>query len=83
MNVYPLKFRPIFKERIWGGRKLHEKFAKDLPGGKKIGESWELADLPEDKSEIVNGPLAGMTIDKDIGCAGHLERSGTSRRCDV
>lgn len=66
MDVYPLKFKSIFKERIWGGRKLYEKFAKDLPGGKRIGESWELADLPDDKSEIVNGPLAGMTIDKAI-----------------
>ena len=66
MDVYPLKFRPIFKERIWGGRKLREKFGKDLPGGKKIGESWELADLPEDKSEIVNGSLAGETVDKAI-----------------
>jgi mannose-6-phosphate isomerase len=62
MKVYPLKFRPIFKQRIWGGRKLGEYFGKDLPAGEKIGESWELADLPEDKSQIVNGGLAGMNI---------------------
>jgi mannose-6-phosphate isomerase len=62
MNPYPLKFGPIFKERIWGGRRLAEMFGKDLPAGKRIGESWELADLPEDKSVIVNGELAGMTI---------------------
>jgi mannose-6-phosphate isomerase len=63
MNLYPLKFRPIFKERIWGGQRLREVFGKDLPAGAKIGESWELADVGEDKSEIVNGPLAGKTID--------------------
>jgi len=62
MTVYPLKFRPIYKERIWGGRKLHEVFGKELPGGEKIGESWELADLPEDKSVIANGELAGRTL---------------------
>lgn len=54
MKVYPLEFRPIYKPRIWGGRKLQEVFGKDLPEGEKIGESWELADLPEDKSVIAN-----------------------------
>lgn len=66
MELYPLKFRPIFKERIWGGQRLCEVFSKDLPADVKIGESWELADLPEDKSKIVNGPLAGQTIDQVI-----------------
>ncbi len=66
MEIYPYKFRPIFKERIWGGRKLAAAFDKQLPPDVKIGESWELADLPHDKSEIVNGPLAGMTINEVI-----------------
>lgn len=66
MKLYPLKFKPIFKERIWGGQKLQETFGKNIPKGAKIGESWELADLPGDKSEIVNGPLAGRTIDQVI-----------------
>jgi mannose-6-phosphate isomerase len=67
MKAYPLKFRPIYKERIWGGQKLRNVFGKDLPAGEKIGESWELADLPEDKSEITNGELAGKTIHWAIG----------------
>jgi mannose-6-phosphate isomerase len=62
MKMYPLKFKPIFKERIWGGRKLAEVFGKALPAGAKIGESWELADLPNDKTLIGNGPLAGQTL---------------------
>jgi mannose-6-phosphate isomerase len=62
MKVYPLKFEPIYKRRIWGGRKLEEVFGRQLPAGEKIGESWELADLPEDKSVVANGELAGMTI---------------------
>jgi mannose-6-phosphate isomerase len=66
VKVYPLKFRPIFKERIWGGQALKTIFGKGLPAGAKIGESWELADLPDDKSEIVNGPLAGRTINTAI-----------------
>jgi mannose-6-phosphate isomerase len=62
MKIYPLQFKPLFKDRIWGGQQLREVFDKDLPADRKIGESWELADLPEDKSKIVNGPLAGQTI---------------------
>lgn len=66
MRLYPLKFKPIYKERIWGGQRLREVFAKDLPSKANIGESWELADLPEDKSQILNGPLSGKTIDEVI-----------------
>ena len=60
--MYPLKFKPIYKRRIWGGQKLKEVFGKDLPAGDKIGESWELADLPDDKSVIVNGEFAGQRL---------------------
>ncbi len=67
MEAYPLKFRPIYKQRIWGGRKLQEVFGRELPLGEKIGESWELADLPNDKSVIVNGELAGQTLQSAIG----------------
>jgi mannose-6-phosphate isomerase len=66
MQIYPLKFRPIYKERIWGGQKLREIFGRDTPRGKRIGESWELADLPQDKSKIVNGELAGETLEAAI-----------------
>ena len=61
MRLYPLKFRPILKQRIWGGQSLRE-LGKDIPTGEKIGESWELADLPDDKSVISNGELAGQTL---------------------
>ena len=66
MQLYPLKFRSIYKQRIWGGQKLCSVFGKDLPAGEKIGESWELADLPEDKSVVINGPLARKTINEVI-----------------
>jgi mannose-6-phosphate isomerase len=66
MKAYPLKFEPIYKQRIWGGQRLREVFGKDLPAGQKIGESWELADLPEDQSVIANGQLAGQTLHSAI-----------------
>ena len=50
MQVYPLKFEPIYKRRIWGGQRLREVLGKDIPVGVKVGESWEVADLPEELS---------------------------------
>lgn len=60
--LYPLIFQPIFKERVWGGRELDRLYAKPLPGGGPIGESWEISDRPGDASVITNGPLAGKNL---------------------
>ena len=58
----PLTFRPIFMERIWGGRKLAELFGKKLPANKRIGESWEIVDRPEAQSVVARGPRKGKTL---------------------
>src|SRR4051812_16832533 len=60
--LYPLTFRPIFKERVWGGRNLERLYHKQLPPGVPIGESWEVSDRPGDVSAIANGPLAGKDL---------------------
>ncbi len=60
--LYPLTFHPLFKERVWGGRKLAELYHKPLPLGVPIGESWEISDRPGDVSVIANGPLAGKNL---------------------
>lgn len=62
MTLYPFTFRPIFKERVWGGRKLESLYQKELPAGVPIGESWEISDRPGDASVIANGPLAGKDL---------------------
>lgn len=59
---YPLAFSPIFKERVWGGRKLATLFGKHIPASVPIGESWEITDRPEGVSVVANGPLAGMNL---------------------
>ena len=66
METYPFKFEPIYKQRIWGGQKLREFFDKNIPPLAKIGESWELADLPSDKSVIANGRLTGQTLNSAL-----------------
>ena len=64
MILYPLKFKPRFKERIWGGSLLGEKLGKKLPAGKKIGESWELSGVDGDLSVVSNGTLKGNNIEE-------------------
>lgn len=44
------EFEALTQERIWGGRNLAERFGRNLPDGKKIGETWELVDRPEAQS---------------------------------
>ncbi|MCF7959044.1 MAG: class I mannose-6-phosphate isomerase [Phycisphaerae bacterium] len=58
----PLKFKPIYHERIWGSDAFKRQFGKDLPADKLIGESWELSDLPDNKSVVSEGCFAGLDI---------------------
>lgn len=51
-----------FTRKGFGGRRFQTVFGRDLPAGIRFGESWDLADLPEDKSVVADGPLAGLTI---------------------
>ena len=62
MTLYPLTFKPILKERVWGGRNLERLYHKPLPPKVSIGESWEISDRPGDVSVIANGPLAGKDL---------------------
>ncbi len=64
--LYPLKFTPLFKERIWGGQSMARTMNKKLPAGKPIGESWELSAVPGDISVVSNGKLAGNNLEELI-----------------
>ena len=57
-----LLFRPLYQERVWGGRWFASALARELPSGAPIGESWELVDRPEANSVVARGPLAGRTL---------------------
>lgn len=60
--LYPLKFEPIFMERIWGGNKLETELKKPLAGKSGIGESWELSGVEGHVSVVNNGFLKGNTL---------------------
>jgi mannose-6-phosphate isomerase len=59
--LYPLKFSPILKDKIWGGTKLKSLFNKPAKTD-KLGESWELSGYEGDESVVTNGFLAGNNL---------------------
>lgn len=61
MNLYPLKFKPILKERLWGGTKLKDVLHKPIESD-ITGESWELSGVEGDISEVSNGDLSGTSL---------------------
>ncbi|WP_430399205.1 type I phosphomannose isomerase catalytic subunit [Flavobacterium sp.] len=65
MKLYPLTFKPIIKERIWGGSKLNTFLNKELTI-KNAGESWELSSVPNDVSVVDNGGLKGRSLNEII-----------------
>jgi mannose-6-phosphate isomerase len=82
--LYPLKFKPMLVEKIWGGRKLENVLGKRLPPDRPIGESWEIYDFPPGvvngstqwvSAAIANGPLAGRTL-HDLMCKHRRELMG-------
>ena len=59
-DLYPLKFVPILKEKVWGGDKLHTVLKKK--GTKKTGESWEISGVEEAISQVANGSLKDQSL---------------------
>lgn len=57
---YPLKFEPVYKNYIWGGRNF-EKFGRKLPEG-IFAESWEISCHPDGVSIVANGEFAGIPL---------------------
>lgn len=63
--LYPLKFKPILKERLWGGTKLNNVLGKPIES-EITGESWELSGVDGDISVVSHGPLEGLSLQELI-----------------
>jgi len=60
--LYPLKFNPILKEMIWGGKKIPQKLNLPVADDVKIGENFAVSGLKTDLSVVSNGALAGKNM---------------------
>ena len=68
----PLRFAPLYMERVWGGRELEKVYGRTLPeADRPYGESWELVDRADEQSRVVGGPWNGKTLHELW--AGHRE----------
>jgi mannose-6-phosphate isomerase len=65
-DLYPLKFTPIFKEKIWGGDKIKTVFGMDFAPLPNCGEAWVLSGYGEEISVVNNGFLADNQLDELI-----------------
>ncbi len=52
---------PVFKEKIWGGRKLETEFGYKIPAG-PVGECWAISAHPAGDDQIASGEYAGQTL---------------------
>jgi len=59
--LYPLKFKPLYKDYIWGGRNL-EILGKTLPDNGIVAESWEVSCHKNGSSIIANGEFEGLSL---------------------
>jgi mannose-6-phosphate isomerase len=61
-SLYPLRFEPIFKSMLWGGRRLPSLVKREAPHADPIGEAWLVSDAEGHPSRISEGPLGGVTL---------------------
>ncbi len=59
--MYPIKFSPDYKDRVWGGNKLQTVLNKEIPNN-HTGESWEIACHNHGQSIVENGDYKGLTL---------------------
>lgn len=73
MNKEAVRLLPAFKDYLWGGTKLKEKYNKHSKL-EKVAESWELSTHKDGPSIISGGEFDGLTlseyIEKNEGCIG-------------
>ncbi len=65
MQLYPLSFKPILKDKIWGGDELN-KLKNVNPAIPQLGESWEISVVENDVSIIENGVYKDLDLNELI-----------------
>ncbi len=68
--LHPLRFEPIYKRLVWGGRRLATVLRKPIGEGGEFAESWEISDHRGDVSRVADGPFAGRTLRDLVGTHG-------------
>lgn len=56
-SLYPLKFKPIFKDKIWGGQKVKTELGLNFGKLPNCGEVWVISGVKDNQSIVDNGFL--------------------------
>jgi mannose-6-phosphate isomerase len=63
LDVEPITFKPLYMQRVWGGRELERVYGRELPDAvQPYGESWEVVDRTDEQSIVDQGALAGTSL---------------------
>jgi mannose-6-phosphate isomerase len=65
-KLYPLKFKPIYKDKIWGGQKIKTLLGQNVGNIPNCGEAWLLSGVEGSQTEVENGYLAGNDLNELI-----------------
>jgi mannose-6-phosphate isomerase len=63
-TLYPLKFAPLFRDKIWGGSKIRELLGYDVGALPNCGEAWLISGVDGEPTLISNGYLAGNELNE-------------------
>jgi len=63
-GLYPLKFKPIFKDKIWGGQKIKTSLGIDFGNLPNCGEAWVMSGVEGNPTIVSNGYLAGNELNE-------------------
>ena len=66
-----LFFKPVFKETVWGGKKLRTTFGLPIPS-EKTGECWGISAHPHGETTVLTGPYEGWPLSRLFSEARHL-----------
>lgn len=78
---YPLRFKPVYKDYIWGGDKIVRLYNRQQPPG-IYAESWEVSDRNDGMSVVSGGALAGRSL-RDLVQTFQSDLLGTKVRAPV
>ncbi len=65
-SLYPLKFYPLFKDKLWGGDKIKTELGLDFGILPNCGEAWVVSGYKDNVSVVKNGFLEGNDLNELI-----------------
>ena len=63
-DLYPLKFTPVFKDKIWGGDKIKTSLGLDYGNLPNCGEAWIVSGYDNQQTVVSNGFLKGNELNE-------------------